>query len=263
MIDAEEVKGAGHFWSELPLVHASAPAAAAGGASGSAAGAAEAACEKVWFSPMLNRLTREEPEVTRGGLLALEMGLGKTIVSLACVLAAPQTPAATAAKAAQYSAALAAAPTAAAKKRVLIPSHATLVVCAVSLVGQWMDEAKAKLDANSTLKMHMCARALTCEFRTHTRALAQSTAEMRAPVCRYHGQQRIKSAAELASFDLIVTTYQTLGSDYAKRGGDDTFPPLGSIHWHRCAPVASASHCIARARFLTCPLLRALSQRDS
>jgi SNF2 family DNA or RNA helicase len=144
MIDAEQVEGAGHFWSELPLPRASAPAAAAAGASGSNAGAADAACVKVWFSPMLNRLTREEPAVTRGGLLASEMGLGKTIVSLACVLAAPQTPAVTAAKAAEYAAALTAAPNAAAKKRVLIPTHATLVVCAVSLVGQWIAEAQVR-----------------------------------------------------------------------------------------------------------------------
>ena len=48
-----------------------------------------------------------------------------------------------------------------------------------------------------------------------------------------HGQGRIKDVNDLAAFDIVVTTDQTLASDYAKRGADDTFPPLGSIHWHR------------------------------
>ena len=72
-------------------------------------------------------------------------GLGKTVISLACVLAAPQEPAVTAAKKAAYSAAIAAATTPAAKKKVIIPTHATLVVCAVSLVGQWCAEVQSKV----------------------------------------------------------------------------------------------------------------------
>ena len=67
------------------------------------------------------------------------------MISLACVLAAPQEPAAKAAKLAAYNAAIAAATTAAAKKKVIIPTHATLVVCAVSLVGQWCAEVQSKV----------------------------------------------------------------------------------------------------------------------
>jgi hypothetical protein len=62
MIDAEKLEGAGHFWSECPLPAAS--GAAAGPATGRAA---------VWFSPMLNRLTREEPARCAGGMLCSEM----------------------------------------------------------------------------------------------------------------------------------------------------------------------------------------------
>jgi hypothetical protein len=78
-------------------------------------------------------------------LTAILQGLGKTVISLACVLAAPQEPAVTAAKQAAYNAAIAAATTPAAKQKVIIPTHATLVVCAVSLVGQWCAEVQSKV----------------------------------------------------------------------------------------------------------------------
>ena len=52
------------------------------------------------------------------------------------------------------------------------------MVCTVSLVGQWLDEAKSKLDGSLCLSM-------------------------------YHGSGRIRDAARLASdYDLVVTTYQ-------------------------------------------------------
>jgi hypothetical protein len=62
MVDAEKLEGAGHFWSECPLP------AASGGAAGPSSGRAA-----VWFSPMLNRLTREEPTRCAGGMLSSEM----------------------------------------------------------------------------------------------------------------------------------------------------------------------------------------------
>ena len=52
------------------------------------------------------------------------------------------------------------------------------MICPVSLVGQWLDEAKSKLDGS--LRLYM-----------------------------YHGPRRIKDAARLATdYDLVVTTYQ-------------------------------------------------------
>ena len=54
-------------------------------------------------------------------------------------------------------------------------STATLVVCAVSLVGQWIEEARSKLDGENRLRIHM-----------------------------YHGGKRIKNAKKLAEdFDLV------------------------------------------------------------
>ncbi len=54
------------------------------------------------------------------------------------------------------------------------------MICSVSLVGQWLDEAKSKLDGS--LRLYM-----------------------------YHGSGRIRDAQRLATdYDLVVTTYQVL-----------------------------------------------------
>ncbi len=59
----------------------------------------------------------------------------------------------------------------------------------MSLVGQWMEEAQSKL--GGSLRMHM-----------------------------YHGQGRIRDQERLATeFDLIVTTYATLGADLSAHVG--------------------------------------------
>jgi hypothetical protein len=90
---------------------------------------------------------------------------GKTVVTLALILANPPTaaPAAGAAGTAAAAGAAGAAGAAASGSASasvtpagMVPSSATLVVCAVSLVGQWIAEAKDKLASGpSALKIHM------------------------------------------------------------------------------------------------------------
>lgn len=60
----------------------------------------------------------------------------------------------------------------------LLLCRATLVICPVPLVGQWLEEAKSKLDGS--LRLYM-----------------------------YHGTGSIRDAQRLANdYDLVVTTYQ-------------------------------------------------------
>ncbi|KAK9830036.1 hypothetical protein WJX72_009324 [[Myrmecia] bisecta] len=160
--------------------------------------------ERYWYSPLLKRAALDVPEASRGGFLCEEMGLGKTVETLALILANPAPPL----------------PESGPTKTEdgLVVSRATLVVCAVSLVGQWAAETRDKL-ANS-LRVHM-----------------------------YHGQARVRDAKKLASsFDLVITTYATLSSDFTKQAkavgpsGRNLFPPLGAIKWHRV--VLDESHTV-------------------
>jgi SNF2 family DNA or RNA helicase len=117
-------------------------------------------------------LKKEKPRVVRGGLICEEMGLGKTVISLGIILKnpAPVSPPSgsqiselnnsTSGNSAHPNSAAASAqsPTAAWDKDLYsqtsdenpkigtILSRGTLVVCPVSLVGQWIEEAKSKLD---------------------------------------------------------------------------------------------------------------------
>lgn len=90
----------------------------------------------LFFSPALHKLSKGVPSGPRGGILAEEMGLGKTVEILALVLAMPASPAIVSGT----------------PKGSRIHSRGTLVVCKVSLVGQWVTEAKSKL-ADKELKI--------------------------------------------------------------------------------------------------------------
>jgi hypothetical protein len=171
----------------------------------------------ILFSPMF-RLTMNKnqvPAMPKGGFICEEMGLGKTVEVLGLVLANPAPK--DWVKNGDPAAMVCSSPSEDLGMRVETDSSgqamddrqprkyrstATLVVCAVSLVGQWIDEARSKLDGNNTLRIHM-----------------------------YHGQKRIRDPKQLAQdFDLIVTTYQTLASD---RGKQNINHPLNQIEWYR------------------------------
>lgn len=157
--------------------------------------------DKEWFfSPCFGALaSRVQPQGAVGGFLTDEMGLGKTVTTLALILANPHpegTP-------------LAAPP----QTPLLTPTAATLVVCPVSIVGQWIDEAKAKLAA-------------------------------KLKICQYYGPKRERDPKKLAAYDIVVTTYQTLAKDYgdaakaATAAARSKANPLGEVHWRRIIAVS-------------------------
>ena len=69
----------------------------------------------------------------------------------------------------------------------------------MSLVGQWVSEAKSKLTNNAALKIY-----------------------------EYYGSNRIRDSKKLAEYDLVVTTFETLASDYCR----DFDPPKGRVGNH-------------------------------
>eukprot|EP00752_Nemacystus_decipiens_P018369 g16478.t1 len=213
MYDQEMLNGGAlqHLWAELPP-HPQAPVNG------------DRSCEfrRCWFSPMLNRFTSVNPFTAgiKGGLLCDEMGLGKTAATLTLhLLNPPKTPSegvpldsnewgpitgaqATAMTAPRATSGISRSPGA-------VVSKGTLVVCKVSLVGQWVQEAK-----------RLCGGALT--------------------IYPYHGQSRNRNLAFLSKFDMVVTTYGVVQMDATRNKG---YPPLRQIRWWRV--VLDESHTIA------------------
>ena len=90
--------------------------------------------------------------------------------------------------------------------------------CTVSLVGQWIDEAKSKL-SNPGL------------------------------VYPYHGGSRKRDPSVLAQNSIVVTTYETLQSDvnyHSKKSSDpDYCPPCEQVRWWRI--ICDESHILRNA----------------
>lgn len=101
-----------------------------------------------------------------GGFLCEEMGLGKTVITLGTILSNP------APELAQITA-----------PEGFRASRATLVLCSVSLIGQWVKEMEQKMDTTG-LRIYV-----------------------------HHGPRRNKSTAFLAAQDIVVTSYSTLAAD--------------------------------------------------
>ncbi|KAG7339454.1 swf/snf family helicase [Nitzschia inconspicua] len=181
--------------------------------------------DDLYFSPVLSLFRKDKPALVRGGILAAEMGLGKTIISLGLILRNP-APVLPASGSPISSLNLAVAPASGErwnkslydktcgdnKKRGSILSRGTLVICPVSLVGQWIDEAKSKL-VNPGL------------------------------IYPYHGQNRKRDAKKLAEAEIVVTTYQVLASDatyHKQKGGKEYCAPLEQVRWWRI--IADEGH---------------------
>ena len=146
--------------------------------------------KKVYYSTTHGTFAHNITGSVKGGILGEEMGLGKTIESLACILAHPR-PSKELATQQMELVRKDTAVNAAHRERIergALELGGTLVVCKVSLVGQWCEEYVDKLKDKSLR------------------------------VCEYHGSKRKKYSKQphlLSEFDLVVTTYETLGREFS------------------------------------------------
>jgi len=185
--------------------------------------------DDLYYNPLLGKFRSDKPRVVRGGFIAEEMGLGKTVISLALILKnpAPAFPLSgspisvlKASKSPDVSSTSVPSErygwekelyeqtyTGNTKKGSII-CRGTLVICPVSLVGQWVSEAKSKLKEPGL-------------------------------VYSYHGTNRKRDPTVLAANSIVVTTYNVIASDAFHRAyrsgvnGCEYCPPLEQIRWWR------------------------------
>lgn len=147
----------------------------------------------LYYSPYVMHFSKwgHEP---RGGFLCDEMGLGKTIVSLGLIVSNPprdNSP----------------------------PLHGdTLVVCPVSLVSQWVNEANKHITNGTKIYLH-------------------------------HGSNRLSSSERIAENNIVVTTYGILAQESNfRRMSSRRKGILERIKWHRI--VFDESHILKNSQTL-------------
>jgi SNF2 family DNA or RNA helicase len=125
----------------------------------------------------LHWMSKKETDSSRGGILADDMGVGKTVETLSCMLTNPRT------KGAQKN----------------------LIVCPVSLVYHWKREIQTK--SKTTLNK----------------------------IYVYHGPSRERDPKAIAKYDVVITTYNTLASEYElnKVTNEINYGPLLQVKWFR------------------------------
>ncbi|KAH7386875.1 SNF2 family N-terminal domain-containing protein [Phaeosphaeria sp. MPI-PUGE-AT-0046c] len=135
----------------------------------------------------------EPPEETGGGILADEMGMGKSLSVLALILRTLEA-------AHQWAAKLGASATDGwtSKPR----SSATLIVASSDLmINEWFQELKKHFDVTTLDALRMK---------------------------KYHGQDRERSQGALCDADIVITTYHTLASEVA-----NSTHVINDIEWYR------------------------------
>ena len=176
----------------------------------------------LYYNPLMNSFRKDKPALVRGGIIAEQMGLGKTVISLALILKNPapafplsgspiselqkKDPNNGASGNRFWDKTLYEKTSIRSKKTGSIICRGTLVVCPVSLVGQWIDEARSKLEDPGL-------------------------------IYPYHGQNRKRDPKILAANSIVVTTYDILASDAFRQTRNSTVPgycpPLQQIRWWR------------------------------
>ena len=188
--------------------------------------------QEIYYNVITNQSQRERPQPALGGILADMMGLGKTLSILSLLTNSLSD-------AADWSRLPPVQPVEPPKK----PSHAsrnfelpraqnfpltqlryngkaTLLICPLSTVTNWEEQLKQHIKPNS-ISYHV-----------------------------YHGPNRLKDAAQLAKFDLVITTYGSVSSELngrvKKKPG---IYPLEEIAWFRV--VLDEAHMIREQNTLT------------
>ncbi|KAH6607456.1 hypothetical protein Trco_003769 [Trichoderma cornu-damae] len=169
--------------------------------------------QKAFHNVITGESQAAAPPDTRGGILADMMGLGKTLSILSLVLStidearrferlSPEQPSAPETRLARSDLGAAQAPLG--LTPVAQNTKATLVICPLSTITNWEEQIKQHV-APGQLSYHI-----------------------------YHGPNRIKNLARLASFDMVITTYGSVSNELSSRRKAKTGSyPLEELAWFR------------------------------
>ncbi|KAJ5773070.1 hypothetical protein N7457_007966 [Penicillium paradoxum] len=133
----------------------------------------------------------------KGGILADDMGLGKTVQAIALLLKNPMSDHENSDNSDEKEG-----------KTTQLPPNcipSTLVIAPLALIKQWESEIKDKVEPSHKLR-----------------------------VCLYHGTTRAKTSTSLDKYDVVITTYGTLTSEFNSSASDKAKKAgIFAVHWYR------------------------------
>ena len=147
-----------------------------------------------YYNVITGKEERTKPPEVLGGILADMMGLGKTLSILALLVGSLD-------EAKQFG--QQPSPEMDGEKSLIRNSKTTLLVCPLSTVANWEDQIANHIKPK-TLKYYI-----------------------------YHGGNRLSDIDELAKFDVIITTYSIVSSEFIGRGKKKDINPLLQTNFFR------------------------------
>ncbi|EAW06622.1 putative SNF2 family helicase/ATPase [Aspergillus clavatus NRRL 1] len=160
-----------------------------------------------WMCDKERGSSKAKGVLPKGGILADDMGLGKTVQAIALMLTNQRsTDGVRKSNAKDDDSSTEDEDEENNKPRKLPPglSKSTLVVAPLALIKQWESEIAAKVEASHKLR-----------------------------VCVYHGNTRAKATDNLDTYDVVITTYGTLTSEYGAVDKSSKKTGLFSVYWYR------------------------------